>query len=123
MSGPDPSADRAAPEIRVEPPGPRSRELLARGEACLYPGLAAGLAPLVIERKSGYTVTDVDGNVYLDLASASASVPLGAGRTELIDPAVEAIRRYGNEDSHALASAELMLELAERLLGDRPRRA
>jgi 4-aminobutyrate aminotransferase-like enzyme len=116
---PDPSTDKVAPKIRVEPPGPRSRELLARGKAYLYPGLAAGLAPFVIDRKSGFTVTDVDGNVYLDLASASASVPIGAGREALIDPAVEAIRRYGNEDSHALAHPA-MLELAERLLAVAP---
>ena len=67
-----------APRIVVEPPGPRSRELLERGSRSLYAGLAGDLAPLVIARKDGHTVTDVDGNVYLDLASASASVPLGA---------------------------------------------
>jgi 4-aminobutyrate aminotransferase-like enzyme len=108
-----------APSIRVEPPGPRSRELLERGGGLLYPGLAHGLAPLVIESKSGYTVTDVDGNTYLDLASASASVPLGACREELITPAVEMIGKIGNEDSHALASAGIF-ELAERLLAIAP---
>jgi 4-aminobutyrate aminotransferase-like enzyme len=111
--------DGPAPSIVVEPPGPISRELLARGEAILYPGLASGLAPFVIESKSGDTITDVDGNVYLDLASASASVPLGACREELIAPAVEAIRRYGNEDSHALANPA-MLDLADRLLAIAP---
>ena len=64
-------------EIRTELPGPRSRELLDRGAKVFYKGLADELAPLVIDRKSGYTVTDVDGNVFFDLASASASVPLG----------------------------------------------
>lgn len=107
------------PSIKVDPPGPISRELLARGETTLYPGLASGLAPLVIESKSGDTVTDVDGNIYLDLASASASVPLGACREDLIEAAVEAIRRYGNEDSHALAHPA-MLDLADRLLAIAP---
>ena len=62
----------------------------------------------------------MDGNVYLDLISASASVPLGACRDDLIEPAVEMLRRYGNEDSHGLAS-ELMAPLAERLLAIAPR--
>jgi 4-aminobutyrate aminotransferase-like enzyme len=93
--------------------------LLERGERSLYRGLASDLAPLVIARKDGHTVTDVDGNVFVDLASASASVPLGAGRSDLIDPAVEAIRRIGNEDSHALAS-EGMFDLAERLVALAP---
>ena len=90
------------PRIRTELPGPRSREALARGERLLYRGLADELAPLVLESKSGYSVTDLDGNVFFDLASASASVPLGACREDLIEPAVEAIRRFGNEDSHAV---------------------
>ncbi|MCB0875985.1 MAG: aminotransferase class III-fold pyridoxal phosphate-dependent enzyme, partial [Solirubrobacterales bacterium] len=47
------------------------------------------------------------------------SVPLGAGRADLVDPAVEWIRRVGNEDSHALAT-EGMVELAERLVAIAP---
>ena len=108
-----------APVIRTPPPGPRSAEVLARIERHAYPGLAAGLAPFALDSKRAWTVTDADGNVYLDLASASASVPLGAGREELITPAVEALRRFGNEDSHALAS-ELTATLGERLVALAP---
>jgi len=103
------------PSVLTELPGPRSRALLESGAGSLYAGLAADLAPFVLDRKSGYTATDVDGNVFLDLASASASVPLGACREDLIEPAVEAIRRWGNEDSHALASPP-MFDLARRLV-------
>ena len=108
-----------APAVSTELPGPRSRELLDRGARVFYKGLADELAPFVVESKSGYTVTDVDGNVFFDLASASASVPLGATRADLIDPAVAAIRRFGNEDSHALASPG-MFDLAERLVALAP---
>lgn len=108
-----------APRIIVEPPGPKSAELLARGERSLYPGLSHDLAPLVAASKSGYTVTDVDGNVFLDCASASASVPLGACRDDLIEAAVAGIRQLGNEDSHGLASPG-MFDLAERLLALAP---
>ncbi|MFN8111578.1 MAG: aminotransferase class III-fold pyridoxal phosphate-dependent enzyme [Solirubrobacterales bacterium] len=107
------------PRVETELPGPRSRELLARGERVLYRGLSEELAPLIVDSKAAYTVTDVDGNVFFDLASASGSVPLGAGRTDLIDPAVEWIRRVGNEDSHAVATAG-MIELAERLVAIAP---
>jgi 4-aminobutyrate aminotransferase-like enzyme len=44
-----------------------------------------------------------------------ASVPLGAGREDLVEPAVEALRRYGNEDAHYFSN-EYVLPLAERLL-------
>jgi len=108
-----------APAITVEPPGPLSREVLARISATAYPGLANHLTPLAVAEKRAWTVADLDGNVYLDCASASASVPLGAGRRELLEPAVEALRTFGNEDSHALAS-ELTAELGERLLAVTP---
>ena len=56
-----------APAMAVDPPGPRSREILGRIERTAYPGLTAGLsAPLALDSKRGWTVTDVDGNVYLD---------------------------------------------------------
>lgn len=108
-----------APRIVVPPPGPRSRELLERAAGLFYPGTGHDLAPFVVARKDGYTIEDVDGNVYLDLISASATVPLGACRDDIIDPVVEALRRYGNEDSHTLAS-EPMVELAEQLLAIAP---
>ena len=91
-----------APSMRVTPPGPRSREVLDRIEGTAYPGLSAGLTPLALDSKRAWTVTDLDGNVYLDCASASASVPLGAGRPELLAPVAAALERFGNEDSHAL---------------------
>ena len=108
-----------APHVAAEPPGPRSREILERIERTAYLGTGGGLSPLALAGKTGWTVADVDGNVFLDCASASASVPLGAGRTELLEPAIAAIERFGNEDSHALAS-ELMAELGERLLAVSP---
>ncbi len=96
-------------------PGPRSAEQLRRLRALLYPGTGEHLAPFVLDSKSGSTLTDLDGNEYVDLASASASVPLGAAREDLIEPLVRALRRYGNEDGHAIAT-ETMLPLAEKLV-------
>jgi 4-aminobutyrate aminotransferase-like enzyme len=107
------------PHIVVPPPGPRSRALMDRQDAVLYPGLSHGLYPFVVERKVGWTVEDVDGNVYADLASSSASVPLGAAPPAIVDAAVEALRRFGNEDTHALTTP-LVAPLAERVLALAP---
>ncbi len=79
----------AAPAMVVDPPGPRSQEILDRIAAGAYPGLSTGLAPMAIAEKRAWTVADVDGNVYLDCASASASVPLGAGRPEVLKAAID----------------------------------
>lgn len=96
-------------------PGPRSAEQLRRLRQVLYPGTGEHLAPFVLAAKSGSTLTDLDGNEYVDLASASASVPLGAAREDLIEPLVATLRRLGNEDGHAIA-ADTALPLAEKLI-------
>ena len=96
-------------------PGPLSAAVLERLRAVLYPGIGEHLAPFVLDGKSGSTLVDLDGNEYVDCASASASVPLGAARADLIEPTVAALRRFGNEDGHAI-STELAADLAERLL-------
>jgi len=100
-------------------PGPKSGVELSRLRELVYPGTSHHLAPFVIESKQRHFVTDIDGNTFVDLVSSSASVPLGAGRSDFIDPMVETLRRIGNEDSHGVASTE-MLPLAEKLLAITP---
>ena len=116
---------RELPRIVATPPGPKTRDILERQSAVLYRGLAEEVGPFVICRKSGYEIEDVDGNVYLDCISAMASVPAGAARADITEAAVEALRRYGNEDTHYY-SHEYVLPLAERLVaiapGDLPAR-
>jgi 4-aminobutyrate aminotransferase-like enzyme len=107
------------PKIVVPPPGPLSAEALRRAEEVLYPGLVHGFAPFIADRKDGWTVTDLDGNVYLDMVSASASVPFGSGRADVTEAAVDALRRYGNEDTHGQANA-FVVPLAEALLSVAP---
>ena len=109
-----------APSIATEPPGPRSREILERVGKTAYAGLTSGLAPLALADKQGWTVTDADGNVFIDCISSSASVPLGIGRREILEPAIAAVERFGNEDSHSLVT-ELTAELGERLLAVTPK--
>ena len=108
-----------APSITAEPPGPKSREILERVKRTAYAGLASDILPLAVTDKAGWTVTDADGNVFIDCISSSASVPLGAGRREILEPALAAVERFGNEDSHSLVT-ELTAELGERLLGVAP---
>ena len=107
------------PQIVATPPGPKTRDILERQSAVLYRGLAEEVGPFVICRKSGYEVEDIDGNVYLDCISAMASVPVGAARADITEAAVEALRRYGNEDTHYY-SHEYVLPLAERLVAIAP---
>jgi 4-aminobutyrate aminotransferase-like enzyme len=107
------------PRIVETPPGPITRDILDRQDRVLYRGLSRDLGPFVICRKSGYEIEDVDGNVYLDFISAMASVPVGAARGDITEAAVDALRRYGNEDTH-FYSHEYLLPLAERLVAIAP---
>jgi 4-aminobutyrate aminotransferase-like enzyme len=107
------------PRIVATPPGPRTREILERQRSVLYRGLAEDVGPFVICRKAGDEIEDVDGNVYLDFISAMASVPVGAAHADITEAAVEALRRYGNEDTHYY-SHEFVLPLAERLVAVAP---
>jgi 4-aminobutyrate aminotransferase-like enzyme len=113
------SDERSVPSVVATPPGPRTAEILERQGKVLYRGLAEEVGPFVICRKSGYEIEDVDGNVYLDCISAMASVPVGAARADITDAAVDALRRYGNEDTHYY-SHEYVLPLAERLVAIAP---
>jgi 4-aminobutyrate aminotransferase-like enzyme len=106
---------RPVPDIAGPLPGPRSLAQRSREREVLYLGTVDHLAPVVIARKSGFVIEDLDGNLLLDMASGSASVPLGACHPRLVDAAVTALRRYGNEDAHVLTS-EYVAPLAERLV-------
>jgi 4-aminobutyrate aminotransferase-like enzyme len=115
----DGASGGVVPHIVTTPPGPKTRAILERQSAVLYRGLADEVGPFVICRKSGHEIEDVDGNVYLDFISAMASVPAGAARADITDAAVDALRRYGNEDTH-FYSNEYVLPLAERLVAIAP---
>ena len=66
------------PDIHTGLPGPAGAAILDALNRVLYPGLTKDLGPFVIRRKDGSWIEDVDGNVFLDLISGMASVPLGA---------------------------------------------
>ena len=56
-------------QIRTEVPGPRSKEVVAREQKHLAPGLQAFAlwAGVAMDRGSGSYLTDVDGNTFVDL--------------------------------------------------------
>lgn len=107
------------PSVTGPIPGPRSVAARQQQERLFYPGLTHGTYPIVAARKERWLVEDVDGNVFVDLASSSASVPFGAGRLDIVDAVRERLVSFGNEDSHALTNP-MMATLAERLLAVAP---
>jgi 4-aminobutyrate aminotransferase-like enzyme len=118
MPAPELNPD-SAPRVSGPLPGPRSQAELEAQREVFYAGQTHGSHPFVAARKSGWLVEDLDGNVFVDLVSSSASVPFGAGRADLVEAAHEQLLAFGNEDSHAVTNP-LMSQLARRLVDVTP---
>jgi len=107
------AARDAVPHLVTELPGPRARELIARDDAVVSPSLTRAYA-LVAETGSGYVVTDVDGNRFLDFAAGIAVVSTGHRHPKV----VEAIKAQADRLIHIAATdfyEPRYLELTEHL--------
>src|ERR1700674_48214 len=73
------------PRIATEIPGPRSREIFAEETRYIAPGRQriSSLAGVTFERGDGATLTDSDGNVYVDFFAGVAVASLGHGHPAL----------------------------------------
>ena len=106
------------PEILVEPPGPRSRELsaaLARAEAPGINTLGPGDEPSIVWHEAlGANVLDVDGNRYLDLTSGFGVAAIGHRHPHVVAAVAEQAERllHGLGD---VAAHPARIALAERL--------
>jgi 4-aminobutyrate aminotransferase len=103
----------AVPHLITELPGPRAREILARDAAVTSPSLTRAY-PLVAESGSGYVVTDVDGNQFLDFAAGIAVAATGHSHPAV----VAAIQQQAEQLIHIAATdyyEPRYLELSERL--------
>jgi 4-aminobutyrate aminotransferase len=107
-----------APGIITELPGPRARELIARDQAVASPSLTRAY-PLVAESGSGFVVTDVDGNRFLDFAAGIAVCATGHAHPRV----VAAIREQAERLIHIAATdfyEPRYVELMERLAAIAP---
>ncbi len=119
-ANPSPAAapEPNAPRIITELPGPKARDIIARDEAVASPSLTRAY-PLVAESGSGVTVTDVDGNRFLDFAAGIAVCSTGHSHPNV----VAAIKEQADRLIHIAATdfyEPRYLELMERLAGIAP---
>jgi 4-aminobutyrate aminotransferase-like enzyme len=113
-----PAGSAAAPaDSTTAVPGPRSRALHTAEQAYVAPGLQriAQLSELSIERGSGSTLIDADGNEYLDFFAGVAVASLGHSHPRFVTALQAQLERWtvGSFTSEArLALLELLAELA-----------
>ena len=94
-------------------PGPKSRALAERQARAVTRGLSVA-HPVFISHASGSTVTDVDGNTFLDFAGGIGVMNVGHARPEVVD-AVSASARRVTHTAFQVAGYEAYIAVAERL--------
>src|SRR4051812_48140119 len=100
-------------ELRTEIPGPRSREILERKERVIAAPLSVFL-PVVVEEASGATLTDVDGNTFIDFTGGVGCLNVGHSNPQVVAAAQEQLSRFSHTD-FTIVPYELYVTLAERL--------
>jgi 4-aminobutyrate aminotransferase / (S)-3-amino-2-methylpropionate transaminase / 5-aminovalerate transaminase len=100
-------------ELRTEIPGPRSREILERKERVVADPLSI-YHSVVIERGQGATLTDVDGNTFIDFTGGVGCLNVGHSHPRVVEAAQEQLDRFSHTD-FTIVPYEIYVRLAERL--------
>jgi 4-aminobutyrate aminotransferase / (S)-3-amino-2-methylpropionate transaminase / 5-aminovalerate transaminase len=100
-------------QLRTEVPGPRSRAIMERiGHAVASP--LAVTFPVVADSARGATITDVDGNTFIDFAGGVGCLNVGHSHPEVVAAAQEQLDRFSHTD-FTIVPYEVYVTLAERL--------
>ncbi len=105
-------------ELKTEIPGPRSR---ATGER-IARSIAAPLAvtfPIVAESARGATLTDIDGNTFIDFTGGVGCLNVGHSHPDVVAAAQEQLERFSHTD-FTIVPYEPYVALAERLIERTP---
>ena len=101
-------------ELKTEVPGPRSREVLARLKASVASPLSITF-PVVAAEARGATLTDVDGNTFIDFAGGVGCLNVGHSHPSVVRAAQDQLDRFSHTD-FTVVPYEVYADLAERLL-------
>jgi 4-aminobutyrate aminotransferase/(S)-3-amino-2-methylpropionate transaminase len=101
-------------ELRTAVPGPKSTEILARKERVVAEPLSIYL-PLVISEGRGATLTDVDGNTFIDFAGGVGCMNVGHSHPRVVEAIRDQAERFTHTD-FTVVPYQNYVELAERLL-------
>ena len=106
------------PKIVATPPGPKSRELMELKNKYV-PKAVYNVTPLFIQKSDGSTLTDVDGNVYIDFATGISCLNTGHRPPEILNAVKEQTEKYLHLCFH-LTPYEPYVRVAEKLVSITP---
>jgi len=113
-----------APRIVTPLPGPLAAKLIERDERYTSPSYTR-VYPLVVARGAGATITDVDGNTFLDFTAGIAVCSTGHCHPRIVRAIQEQSSRLlhmSGTDFYYGPQADLAQKLAEIAPGDGPKR-
>jgi len=105
-------------ELKTEIPGPRSREILERLRASVAAPLSITF-PIAAAEARGATLTDVDGNTFVDFAGGVGCLNVGHAHPHVVQAAQEQLDRFSHTD-FTVVPYEVYATLSERLLALAP---
>jgi 4-aminobutyrate aminotransferase / (S)-3-amino-2-methylpropionate transaminase / 5-aminovalerate transaminase len=101
-------------DLKTAIPGPRSQEILERKAQVIAEPLSIFL-PVVIERGEGATLTDVDGNTFIDFTGGVGCLNVGHANPRVVDAVQEQAAKFLHTD-FTIVPYEVYVTLAERLI-------
>jgi len=105
-------------ELRTAIPGPRSKEILDRKDRVIADPLSIYL-PVMIERGEGATLTDVDGNTFIDFTGGVGCLNVGHAHPRVVEAVQEQAAKFFHTD-FTIVPYETYVTLAERLVATAP---
>ena len=105
-------------DIRTAIPGPRSAAILERKSRVIANAKTIAI-PIVAQEGRGATLTDVDGNVFIDFTGGVGCLNVGHAHPRVVEAATEQLGRFVHTD-FTVVPYESYVELAERLLALAP---
>ena len=100
-------------ELKTEVPGPRSREILDRKDRVVAEPLGV-YHPVVIADGEGATLTDVDGNTFIDFTGGIGCLNVGHSHPRVLEAVHEQVDRFLHTD-FTIIPYENYVGLGERL--------
>src|SRR5712692_6628811 len=105
-------------DLQTNVPGPRSREILERKARVVADPLSIYF-PIVVAAGRGSTLTDVDGNTFLDFAGGVGCLNVGHANPRVVEAVQEQAARFLHTD-FTIVPYEVYITLAERLIALSP---
>jgi 4-aminobutyrate aminotransferase/(S)-3-amino-2-methylpropionate transaminase len=108
-------------DLKTAIPGPKSQAILDRKAKVVADPLSVFL-PVVIDQGRGATLTDVDGNTFIDFTGGVGCLNVGHSHPRVVEAAQRQLEKFSHTD-FTIVPYEVYVTLAERLIAASPFRS